>query len=293
MVNQNLTFKNNQLEVKKCISVGVSINLALTVVQIMVGMSSGSQALLADGIHSFSDLMVDCVVLFVNQHSNKEADDDHHYGHKRYDTAALLFLGFSLLLVGLGILWKSIDNLVHLNYQPIQPIALYVACVSLVGKELLFRYILSVAKKIKSSLLQATAWHARSDALSSLVVAIGVVGVFIGFPILDALTALLVSLLIIFAGGRFVWTSLNDLMDRSVALEDLQKIQQIIVHTDGVKGYHDLRTRKMGDLILVDVHLEIDGSCTVQIGHDIAFQVRDRIMRELPVMDVMTHVDPV
>ncbi len=283
-----------QSAAKKSTLVSVAVNLTLTVSQVFAGLLSGSQGLIADGIHSLTDLIADFVVLFANHHSAKDADEDHHYGHQRYETAASLFLGISLLVVALGMLWSAGHKIVN----PIAPsqisiLALYVALGSLVAKELLFRYMLAVAERVRSSMLVANAWHARSDAASSLVVSVGIVGALLGFPILDSVGALIVGLMIIRTGWSFSWDALNDLMDRAVSEEEHQHIEKIILSTEGVLGCHDLRTRKMGDMILVDVHIEVDANATVQVGHDIALTAANQVKAELPVLNVMTHIDPI
>ena len=255
---------------------------------------SGSQGLIADGIHSATDLVADFVVLFANHHSAKDADEDHRYGHQRYETAASLFLGISLLAVGVGMLFKAGEKIVNpIQVGQIQILALYVALASLVAKEILFRYMLAVAKRVRSSMLVANAWHARSDAASSLVVSIGIVGALLGHPIFDAIGALVVGLMVAKMGWKFGWDALHDLMDRAVSEEEHRHIEEIIKSTEGVRGFHDLRTRKMGDMILVDVHIDVDANATVQVGHDIALRAGNQIKKELPVLNVMTHIDPV
>ena len=283
-----------QSAAKKSTLVSVAVNLALTVSQIFAGLLSGSQGLVADGIHSLSDLVADLVVLFANHHSAKDADEDHHYGHQRYETAASLFLGVSLLVVGLGMLWSAGHKIVNpIAASQISILALYVALGSLAAKEILFRYMLAVAERVRSSMLVANAWHARSDAASSLVVSVGIVGALFGFPILDSVGALIVGLMIVRTGWSFSWDALNDLMDRAVSQEEHQHIEKIILSTEGVLGCHDLRTRKMGDMILVDVHIEVDANSTVQVGHDIALAAANQVKTELPVLNVMTHIDPI
>ena len=279
---------------KKSTLVSVVVNLTLTISQVFAGLLSGSQGLVADGIHSLTDLVADFVVLFANHHSAKDADEDHHYGHQRYETAASLFLGVSLLVVGLGMLWSAGHKIVNpISATPISLLALYVALGALAAKELLFRYMLAVAERVRSSMLVANAWHARSDAASSLVVSVGIVGALLGYPILDSVGALIVGLMIVRTGWSFSWDALNDLMDRAVSEEEHQQIEQIVLATPGVLGCHDLRTRKMGDMILVDVHIEVDANATVRVGHDIALAAANQVKTELPVLNVMTHIDPI
>jgi cation diffusion facilitator family transporter len=291
--DHELESPDKQQAAKQSTLVSVVVNIGLTISQVFAGIISGSQGLIADGIHSLTDLVSDFVVLFANHHSGKDADEDHHYGHQRYETAASLFLGVSLLAVGVGMLWKAGEKIIDpAPAGQIQIMALHVALGSLVAKELLFRYMLSVAERVRSSMLVANAWHARSDAASSLVVAVGIVGALFGYPILDSVGALVVGLMVAKTGWEFSWDALHDLMDRAVSSEEHQSIEEIIRSTQGVKGFHDLRTRKMGDMILVDVHIEVDANYTVQAGHDIALAARNQIMKELPVLNVMTHIDP-
>jgi cation diffusion facilitator family transporter len=282
------------LVAKRSTLVSVAVNLMLTTVQVLVGVLAHSQALVADGIHSLSDLIADFVVLFANQHSRKEADEDHHYGHHRYETAASLVLGALLLSVGAGMLWSAVHKLGDPELIPkVKPVALYVALGALIAKEGLFRYMLAAAERVRSSMLVANAWHARSDAASSLVVSLGIVGNLMGYPLLDPVAALIVGFLVTKMGWEFGWDALNDLMDRSVSEEQINEIKTILGQTPGVQGVHDLRTRKMGDMIMVDAHLEVDGDLSVRQGHDIASSARNSVMSKLPVLDVMTHLDPV
>ena len=286
--------QTKQQAAKKSTLVSVVINIALATAQIFVGIFSGSNGLIADGIHSITDLFSDFVVLFANHHSSKEADDDHHYGHQRFETAASLFLGLSLLGVGLVMLWGAGHKIIYpVVTATIQIHALWVALVALVTKEILFRYMLGVATRVRSSMLVANAWHARSDAASSFIVAIGILGALMGYPVLDAVGALVVGLVIAKTGFGFSWDALHDLMDRAASEEETAKVRQIIITAPKVLGCHDLRTRKMGDMIFVDVHIEVAGNLTVREGHDIAAEVRSRVIAQLPVLDIMIHIDPV
>ena len=202
-------------------------------------------------------------------------------------------LGALLIAVGAGMLWSAVHKLEDPSTVPTVHIAaLWVACGALVAKELLFRYMLATAKRVKSSMLVANAWHARSDAASSLVVGIGIVGNLAGYPILDPIAALIVGFIVAKMGWGFGWDALHDLMDRAVDDEDVQAIRATLLETPGVQGVHDLRTRKMGDMIVVDAHLEVDASITVEAGHDIAVAARQRVLQRHRVLNLMTHVDP-
>ena len=278
---------------KRSTWVSVGVNTALSIGQVVVGVIAHSQGLVADGIHSLSDLVADFVVLFASHHSKKDADHDHPYGHLRFENAASLALGMLLVAVGAGMLMNAVGKLEDpSSIATVKTVALWVAGAALVAKEGLFRYMLAAAVRVKSSLLVANAWHARSDAASSLVVAMGIGGNMMGYPILDPIAALIVGLMIVKMGWQFGWGALNDLMDRSANEEEVQAIRQTILETPGVLGIHDLRTRKMGDQIIVDVHLEIQGHLTVVEGHNIAENASQRVMQKHQVLNLLTHVDP-
>jgi cation diffusion facilitator family transporter len=273
--------------------VSVGVNLVLTITQVVVGVLAKSQGLIADGVHSLSDLVADFVVLLAGHHSRKDADADHPYGHQRFETAASLVLGMLLLAVGIGMLWSAARKLeAPESIATVHIVALWVAGGALVVKELLFRYMLSVAKRVKSSMLVANAWHARSDAASSLVVGIGIIGNLAGYPILDPIAALIVGFMVSKMGWGFSWDALHDLMDRAVDEQEVQAIQATLLETPGVSGVHDVRTRKMGDMIVVDAHIEVDAAISVEAGHDIAVDARQRVMQRHRVLNLMTHVDP-
>ena len=273
--------------------VSVAVNLVLTVTQIGVGIAAKSQALVADGIHSLSDLVADFVVLLAGHHARKDADEGHPYGHQRFETAASLALGVLLIGVGLAMLGSAALKLQSpASVASVHISALYVAGIALVAKESLFRYMLAVAKRLKSSMLVANAWHARSDAASSLVVGLGIIGNLAGYPILDPVAALIVGFMVAKMGWGFGWDAFHDLMDRAVNEQEVAAIHQTLLGTPGVQGVHDVRTRKMGDMIVVDAHLEVDGSLSVEAGHDIATIARQRVLQRHRVLNLMTHVDP-
>ncbi|WP_027478018.1 cation diffusion facilitator family transporter [Curvibacter gracilis] len=273
--------------------VSVMVNVLLSAVQIAIGMLSRSQGLIADGIHSLSDLVADFVVLLASHHSKKDADEDHPYGHHRFENAASMVLGVLLLVVGVGMVWSAFMKLRNPEtIAQVHAMALWVAGIALVAKESLFRYMLAIAKRVKSSMLIANAWHARSDAASSLVVGIGIIGNLMGYPILDPIAALIVGFMIARMGWEFGWEAMNDLMDRGIDEEELAAIKKTLLETPGVDGVHDLKTRKMGDMVVVDAHIEVDASLTVEVGHNIAVDARRRVMQRHRVLNLMAHVDP-
>lgn len=273
--------------------VSVAVNTGLAAGQVTIGVLAKSQGLVADGIHSLSDLLADFIVLFATHHGQRGADEDHPYGHQRFETAASLALGTLLLVVGVGMLWSAFRKLeAPDSIARVHAVALWIACAALVAKESLFRYMLAVAKRVKSGLLAANAWHARSDAASSLVVGVGIVGNLLGYRLLDPVAALIVGLFVGRMGWQFAWRSLHELMDGSADAVEVEAIRSTLLATPGVRNVHDLRTRKMGDLIFVDAHLEVDATLSVEAGHNIAVEARRRVMQRHQVLDLMTHVDP-
>lgn len=300
-MNNTSTKKKSEFELqqikfnaaKKSTLISVVVNTLLSIWQIIIGVISHSSGLIADGIHTLSDLIADFVVLIANKKSHKKPDEDHPYGHFRYENGASLILGIILLIVGVGMVWSAIEKLLNPDLIPeVHAIALVAALIALVAKEGLFRYMLHVANKVNSSMLVANAWHARSDAASSLVVAIGIIGSLCGLRIFDPIAALIVGTFVFRMGFKFTNQSMQDLMDKGANEETLQEIRSILDNIGELSGYHDLKTRKSGDFLLVDVHLELDGNMSITVGHEIAVNVRKKLMENPLILDVMTHLDP-
>ena len=280
--------------VRRSVNVSMGVNIALSVLQIIVGWFAHSHSLLVDGFHSFSDLLSDVLVLFVARHSARAADDNHPYGHARLETLATLILGVMLLAIGGGFLYSAAERVISVeSAPPVEMMALYVALLALVSKEWLFRYMLRVAKKANSAMLVANAWHSRSDAASSLVVAIGIGGSLMGFVYADLLAAAIVGALIVKMGWQFSYSALEELIDKGANAEEIEAIRRVIAETPGVIGLHDLRTRRMADRILVDAHVLVSPRISVSEGHRIAEQVRRHVRERCPeVLDMLVHIDP-
>ncbi|MDR1529237.1 MAG: cation diffusion facilitator family transporter [Burkholderiales bacterium] len=272
--------------------VSVSVNFTLSTAQIIIGFFAHSQSLIADGFHTLTDLFADFVVLGANRISRKKADDNHPYGHARFENAASMILGILLIIAGLGMLLAAARKFTAPDLIPrVHQIALYAALVVIVAKELLFRYMIRVAKRVNSSMLIANAWHARSDAASSVVVALGITGNLVGYTFFDPLAAALVGFLICRTGGKFVWDALARLTDRGLSSEELAAVKTTLEETPGVIGVHDLRTRFMGDDVLIDAHLLVDNTLTVSEGHLIAANARKRALARHNALDVLAHID--
>jgi cation diffusion facilitator family transporter len=274
--------------------VGALVNVLLTLVKIFFGIVGQSQSLLADGIHSLSDLLSDALVLFAARHAKNDPDEEHPYGHGRYETAATMGLGTFLILVGLGIVWDAGDRLFRPE-ELLHPhtITLYVALFSILAKEALYHYTQYLARLIKSELLRANAWHHRSDSVSSIVVMVGIGGTMAGLPYLDAIAAVLVGVMIVHIGWSLGWGAMQELVDAGLEEEKLQEIREIINSVSGVSNIHMLRTRKLGGHASADVHVQVDPWLSVSEGHRISEVVQMRLIDEVDLLsDVTVHVDP-
>ena len=281
-------------EVLKVTLIGSLIDLLLGVAKIVVGYISHSQALIADGIHSLSDLGTDVIVIYAAKHSHQEADEEHPYGHGRIETVATVGLGMALIAVSIGICYDAIDRLFHPEALWIPGIwALVVATISIISKEAIYHYTMHVAKKHRSNMLKANAWHSRSDAISSVIVVIGVAGAMAGLNYLDAVAAVGVAFMIAKIGWDLSWHSLRELIDTGLEPERVEAIRKNILDVDGVKTLHILRTRLMGGDALVDVHIQVDPQLSVSEGHQISESVRHGLIKGFDeVSDVMVHIDP-
>jgi len=273
--------------------VSVLVNIGLTLLQVGVGLIANAQSLVADGFHSLSDLVADVMVLAANAQSRHPADADHPYGHHRIETAASLALGLLLVGTGAAILWSAATRLQHLDkLPPIGALALWTALAALVAKEALFRYMLRIAEKLRSPMLVANAWHARSDAASSLVVAVGVGGSLLGYRFLDPVAAVIVGFMILRMGAKFTYEAVLELIDTGLAGEEVARIRTTLRETPGVIDLHALRTRRMANRVLVDAHIQVDARISVSEGHLIAETARARVQQGHPdVLDVLVHVD--
>jgi len=273
--------------------VSVFWNLMLTVAQVAIGLTGHSQALVADGMHTLSDFITDFMVLFALKHGRKDADEEHPYGHARFETAVTMILGIMLVVVGAGI---AINAGIRLStaqtFVVPSAMTLLIAVMTLIAKEGLYRYTMAIADRYGSNMLRANAWHHRSDALSSLIVAAGIGGSLLGFGYLDSVAAIIVALMVAKVGIDLAWQSLRELVDTGLSHDDLESIRKRILSISGVKALHLLRTRRVGGQALADVHIIVDDHVSVSEGHQISEAVRLRLINEIaPLTDVMVHID--
>jgi cation diffusion facilitator family transporter len=274
---------------------GLFVNLVLCAIKFAAGIFGRSQAVVADAIHSLTDLTTDIAVLAGSHYWSRPPDENHPYGHRRLETLITVFIGVVLIAAGIGIGWKAISTLHQEHAAPPGWIAVVAALVSIVCKESLYRWTAISGRRIKSPALAANAWHHRTDAFSSIPVLVAVAGarLFPAWSFLDHVGAVVVSIFILHASIKIIWPSLGELIDVGAPMETQKKIREIAHRNKGVLQVHDIRTRYISTSVQVDLHIVVDGCITVREGHTIADDVKNRITGEIPeVLDVVVHVDP-
>lgn len=293
MTTQTLAHPKTKTSIiKKTALIAIIVNGLLGVLKTLGGFVFNSHALVADGLHSLSDLIIDFMVIIGGHWSLQEADEDHPYGHQRIETAMTLFISIFLIFTGFIIGYDAFRSMLHPVFHPTHSYALVLAVFSALANEGLFRYTLKMNHHIDTDLLKACAWHHRSDALTSIVVVIGILASVLGFRRLDNIAAIFVGAIIIKMGWDYTWESIQQLIDRGVEPETNEAITKVIQKTPGVEKIHQLRTRLMGQDIFVDVHVLVDPFISVSAGHYIAQDVHQKLMHQFPkIKDVTVHID--
>ena len=272
---------------------GAAVNCGLASLQIAFGLLGKSQALLADGFHTLSDLSTDFIVLYASRRSSRAADKDHPYGHGRIETMASMVLGAILGMVGVGIGIRGVESVMSPSTSNPEVITIFFAGLAIVAKEGLYHYTRRAAAATHSSMLEANAWHHRSDALSSIVVVIGISAQLLGIPYMDAAAAIIVACMIAWMGLRLSRKALNELIDTSLDRELIGEVRAAMQDNSSVIGVHNLRSRSMGGLGYLDAHIEVDSNLTVSEAHYIAHRIEHQVKQRFPkIIDVQIHIDP-
>ena len=287
-------------EIYRVTWIGFFVNLFLSVGKLFAGLWGHSAAMVADAIHSASVFATDLVVLLFVRISSRPRDEDHDYGHGKYETLATLIIGLALAAVGVKLLWNgclSIRDFLHgrLPEQPGQ-IALWAALVSIVVKELLYRYTVRVGRRVDSPSVVANAWHHRSDALSSIGTLLGIgCAYFFGgvWRLADPVAAIIVALLILFVAGKLAKTGLDELLEKSLPHEEEAKILALITADAAVSSPHNLRTRRVGQNISIEAHIRVDGGMTVADSHHLTVEIERRLRAAYGEGTMVSiHVEP-
>lgn len=288
-------------EARRVTWIGFWINAILGLAKVAGGIFGRSSALVADGIHSFSDFISDIIVIVMIGIARKQPDVKHQFGHGHYEALATVILSLALMIVAMGILIDSINRIILVGQGGMiprpAPMALLIIVISITSKEWLFHFTLRVGRRIHSEAVRANAWHHRSDAFSSVATLLGVAGaMFMGdeWRVLDPIAAIIVSIIIAIVSVKMIYPALGELLGRSLSGEACSKIERAISETDGVRRWHHLRTFKSGNDAYVEVHIKVDSELTVSQAHTIATITENRIKESLPEMSVYvtTHIEP-
>lgn len=275
---------------------GLAVNLLLVAGKVLVGIFGRSSAIIADGLHSASDLASDIAVLWGIRAARRPADADHLYGHARYESVVTLFVGGLLVAAALYIGIESIIGLGSPGPGPANWWPFVAALVSVALKEVLYWLTHAVGRRYGSGALLANAWHHRSDAFSSIAAAAGIAGALLGGPgwrFLDGLTAILLAAFLVGVGARIVRDALRELCDRAPDAAAQAKMERVIAGVPGVGRFHAFRARRTGGLIEMDVHVLVEPGLSVRSGHDIATRVEHELHREFPdIAGVVVHIEP-
>lgn len=281
--------------IRKITLIGLVVNLLLSGFKFVAGVVGASQAVVADAVHSLSDCTTDVAVIVGAHYWSQPADQNHPYGHGRLETLVTIFIGVILLGAALGIGWNAIQTLHEQHHRAPGWIALIAAGVSILCKEILYQWTVRAGRRVKSTAVVANAWHHRLDAMSSVpvVLAVGAAVMVPTWAFLDHVGAILVSLFILHAAAKIIWPGIQELIDYGAPEETSERIRTIAYQNPAVREVHKIRTRLIGNSVQVDLHVLVDSRLTVLDGHDIAEDVKARILEQGPdVVDVVVHVEP-
>ena len=292
---------SRQKNIYKVTWIGSIVNFLLLTFKFIAGILGHSSALVADAVHSLSDFVTDIIVIVFVKISSKPEDDDHRYGHGKYETLATALIGIALFAVGVGLLVGGATKVTDVIKGAVLPapsiIALIAAGVSIVSKEILYRYTVRIGKNLNSQAVVANAWHHRSDAFSSIGTLIGIGGaIFLGekWRILDPIAAIVVSAFIIKVAVDLVKPAIDELLERSLPAETEKRILDIICSFQEVSSPHHLRTRRIGNHIAIEVHLRMEGMTTLENAHTVATKVENSLKDEFgPDTHIGIHMEPI
>lgn len=290
-----LARKINFFDGEVCTRIGLWINVLLTAFKLFSGLVGHSRAMVADSIHSLTDVLATAIVFVGIKISRKPADDKHPYGHGNADTIASLFVALILLMTGLYLGYSAVHIFIHRHLEMPGSIALYAALASIIIKESLYHYTIKVGRKLNSQAIIANAWDHRSDAFSSIPALIGIfVARVWNLPIFDPIASLIIAFMIFRIAIHLMHLSVDIIMDESPDPQTLEKITKITSDIEGVVNVHEVKVHQRGPDRTIDIKIEVDGRITVNEGHDIASLVKKSLIEsDLRVVDVMVHVNPV
>mgnify|MGYP001065411327 CR=1 FL=1 len=274
-------------------NLGIAGNIVLSVIKVGVGLFAGSIALVADGLHSASDMVTDIAVLLGLYFGSKQPDESHPYGHGRIETFAAAFIGITLAVVGTAMIYRASVDIALERHVSLGPIVLFVALTSIIVKELLYRVTKRAAIESHSSAVYANAWHHRSDALSSIAVVIGFVSLEFGFKYGDQMAAAAVGLMIILVAVRVIGNCLREFTESAIDPKTVEHIKHIVNANNQIRQWHRLRTRMVGREVFLDLHILVDPDLNIAAAHEISEELEYALQEQLtrPV-NVTVHIEP-
>jgi cation diffusion facilitator family transporter len=284
---------NRNKEAQKVTIIGAVLDTLLGFAKIIVGVASNSNALIADGIHSFSDLLTDFMVVIIFHFSHDEPDEEHPWGHARFETIGTVFLGCVLIAVAGAMAFESIREFWASTTIPTPGWgALLVAFLSIVSKEWIYRYTLAAGKRLKSDLLIANAWHSRTDAFSSIVVLVGVAGAMAGYAWFDILAAIIVAIFVGKIGWDLTWNSIKELVDTALPEERVTELKEVVEEVEGIINVHHFKSRNMGSKSLLEMHIQVAPYCSASEGHWIGDTAVIKLLQRFDdIGHVIFHID--
>ncbi|WP_370773747.1 cation diffusion facilitator family transporter [Clostridium sp.] len=286
--------KNRYDESNKVTLITILLNIGLTILKILAGILGNSTAIIADGLHSASDIITSIGILIGNKISRKPRDDEHQYGHEKAESLVSFILAAVLIIVALKIGYDGVKELFNINDILIpNALPLIVALISIGVKEYQYQITIRVAKRINSSSLKADAWHHRSDALSSIAAFVGIGGAMLGFKILDPIASIIVAIVVVKVGANILKSACNELMDSSISKQDICEIESLVDKDDEIYGIKDFKSRKYGSVAYIDMSILIDNKKTLEEAHDIADNLEKIIISNLGyIKEINIHTEP-
>ena len=285
---------NRYDESNKITVISILLNIGLTILKILAGILGNSTAIIADGLHSASDIITSIGILIGNKISRKPRDDEHQYGHEKAESLVSFILAAVLIGIALKIGYDGFKDLININNILVpNALPLAVALISIAVKEYQYQITIRVAKKINSSSLKADAWHHRSDAFSSIAAFVGIGGAMLGFKILDPIASIIVAIVVIKVGIEILKSACDELMDSSISKEDIREIKSLIDNNKKIYGIKDFKSRKYGSIAYIDMSIFIDKSKTLEEAHDIADNLEHSIISNLNyIKEINIHTEP-
>lgn len=274
--------------------VSVIVNILLCIIKTVTGVISGSTVLIADGIHSLADLITDIFTYAILRVANTDPDDEHPYGHGKFETFGTMFLSIFLAVVAIAIGYEAMSDINNPESRSqLSTIALVAAVISILGNEGLYHFCTYKGKQVNSPIILANAWHHRTDSISSIAALIGISLNMMGFLIADAIAALFVTLFLLKISYTIGRGAFDELVDASVDEETLTKIKSTVSMVNGVIDYHQLRARRIGGKVFIDVHADVPSNISVSEGHAIAHSIEESLNTNIEhVADITVHIDP-